>query len=193
MPRSPKLLAFAGSAREQSLNKKLARAAGAIAEAAGAEVTFADLRDYPMPHFDEDDEAARGVPAEVTAFRALMKDADGFIIASPEYNGAPTSMLKNVIDWGSRPADGEPMLACFQQKTALLLAASPGGLGGIRGLPMLRTILSGIGVHVLSGDVAVPKAHEAFDDSGAVVNDTTKQNLERSVGTLVEATRKLVN
>lgn len=192
MPRAPRILAFAGSARSGSINKTLAAAAAASARAAGAEVTFADLRDYPMPLFDEDDEASHGMPDAVLAFRDQLKHADGFIIASPEYNGAPTAMLKNAIDWATRPREGEVPLECFTGKTALLLAASPGGLGGIRGLPVLRTILSGIGVHVLGSDVAVPRAHEAFGPDGEVTDTKTRANIERAVGHLVDVTGKIV-
>ena len=98
MSSSPKILAFAGSAREGSWNKKLVRAAATIAEGAGATVTVADLREYPMPIFDEDLEKAEGIPERVLAFRELLKSHDGFLIASPEYNGAPSALLTAVVE-----------------------------------------------------------------------------------------------
>jgi len=192
MSRAPKILAFAGSARAGSINKKLAIAAAAAVRDTGADVEFVDLREYPMPLFDEDDEASHGTPEPVLAFREKLKDADGFIIASPEYNGAPTAMLKNVIDWATRPREGEAPLECFRGKTALLLAASPGGLGGIRGLPVLRTILSGIGVHVLGCDVAVPRAHETFGPGGEITDPKTRESVVSAVGQLVGLTGKIV-
>ena len=97
-----KILAFAGSAKKASLNKKLLAVAVAGARAAGAEVTVVDLADYPMPIMDEDLEAAEGAPEKATAFKALMIEADGFLISCPEYNSSITPLLKNVIDWASR-------------------------------------------------------------------------------------------
>ncbi len=188
---APRLLAFAGSARTDSLNKKLVRAAAAIAERAGASVTFADLADYPMPLYDGDLEDANGLPEQAVAFRALMKEHDGFLIASPEYNGALSGLLKNVIDWASRPAEGEKPLACFEDKTCTLLAASPGRLGGIRGLPALRVILSGIGTNVLAKDFCLGGAGEAFASDGSLADDQQRAHLERVVTNLVTVTTKL--
>lgn len=190
--RTPRILAFAGSAREASFNKKLVRAAGAIAEREGAEVTFADLRDYPMPIFNEDDESANGIPDPALAFRELMKSHDAFLIASPEYNGAPSALLKNVIDWASRPREGEAPLECFQGKTAAIMGASPGRLGGIRGLPMLRYILSGIGVNVLAKDFALASAHEMLGDN-ALTDEGQQKMLEGVVQNLVRAAGRLAD
>ena len=173
-----KILVFAGSLREASWNFKIAKVAGAGAAAAGADVTTIALHDYPMPVFNEDLEASEGLPETVVAFRQLMLDADGFIIGTPEYNGAVTAALKNAIDWASRPKDGESPLACFKGKACGLVAASPGGLGGIRGLPMARTVLSGIGVHVIPTQVAVGGVHEKFDASGAMTDDKFRGMLE---------------
>ncbi len=188
---APSLLAFAGSSRADSLNKKLARAASAIAERAGATVTFADLADYPMPLYDGDLEDAGGIPEKALAFRALLKQHDGFLIASPEYNGALSGLLKNVIDWASRPLEGEKPLACFEDKTCALLAASPGRLGGIRGLPALRVILSGIGTNVLAKDFCLGGAGGAFADDGSLADDQQRAHLERVVQNLVAVTTKL--
>ncbi len=188
MSKSPKILAFAGSAREGSWNKKLVRAAAVIAEGAGAAVIVADLRDYPMPIFDEDLEKAEGIPERVLAFRELLKSHDGFLIASPEYNGAPSALLKNSIDWATRPRDGEVPLECFSGKTAALVAASPGGLGGLRGLPVLRYILSGIGVNVLGKDFALASAPQAFAADGSLVDDGKRAMLTAVVENHVRVT-----
>lgn len=189
MSGTPRILAFAGSSRAGSFNKMLVRAAASIAEEAGAEVTYADLRDFPMPIFDEDLEAEAGLPKTVKDFRSLMKSHHGFLIASPEYNGAISALLKNTIDWASRPAPGEVPLECFQNKTAALMGASPGRLGGIRALPMLRVILSGIGVHVVAKDFGLAGAHEAFDDGGSLKDPGTKEAVALVARTLVERTR----
>lgn len=158
---SAKVLAFAGSARKDSFNKQLVRNAAAGATAAGAEVTLIDLADYPLPIFDEDLEAA-GTPENALKLKALFLQHDALLIASPEYNSSVSPMLKNVIDWVSRPASGEAGLAAYQNKTAAILAASPGGLGGLRGLVHLRSILSNIGVTVIPGQLAVPRAFEVL-------------------------------
>jgi len=189
MPSTPKILAFAGSLRKDSYNKALARLGGSIAEQQGAEVVFADLLDYPMPIYNEDDENAGGIPDTALAFRELMKSSDAFLIASPEYNGAPSGLMKNVIDWASRPRDGEAPLECFTGKTAALVATSPGRLGGIRGLPILRTILSGIGVNVLAKDFALPGASDAFTGAGELAEDGHRKTLEAVVTNLVTVTR----
>lgn len=166
-----RILAFAGSARAGSLNARLLRAAADGAREAGAEVTLIDLRDYPMPIYDGDLEAASGLPEAAKRLKALMKEHHGFLIASPEYNSALSPLLKNVIDWCSRSEPGEQSLAAYRGKVAGLIAASGGALGGLRGLVTLRMILGNIGVHVLPNQFALPKAHEAFGPDGAPLDE----------------------
>ncbi len=166
MKSPPRLLAFAGSLRRDSFNKRLVPLAAKGAREAGAEVTVLDLRDYPLPVFDQDLEAAEGMPEKGRQLKQLMVEHDGFLIASPEYNSSITAVLKNAIDWASRSAPGEPPLVAFRGKAAALLSASPGNLGGLRGLVHLRSILGNIGVYLLPDQVAVPRAHEAFGPDG---------------------------
>jgi NAD(P)H-dependent FMN reductase len=163
-----KILAFAGSSRKDSFNKKLVRIAAAGAREAGAEVTEIDLRDFPMPIYDGDLEAAEGHPANARKLKDLFVAHHGLLIASPEYNSGISALLKNSIDWVSRPVPGEPSLVAFTGKIAALMATSTGALGGLRGLVQVRMILSNIGVIVLPDQVSIPKAAEAFDDSGAI-------------------------
>ena len=163
-----KILAFAGSSRKDSFNKKLVRIAAAGAREAGAEVTEIDLRDFPMPIYDGDLEAAEGHPANARKLKDLFVAHHGLLIASPEYNSGISALLKNSIDWVSRPVPGEPSLVAFTGKIAALIATSTGALGGLRGLVQVRMILSNIGVIVLPDQVSIPKAAEAFDDSGAI-------------------------
>ena len=170
MPKSPKILAFAGSTRTASYNKQLVRIAAQGARAAGAEVTRIDLRDYPMPLYDGDLEAADGPAETVRALKALMVAHDGFLIASPEYNSGFSGVLKNAIDWVSRPTTGEPALIAFTGKVAGLLSASPGRLGGLRGLVHLRLVLGNIGVLVIPDQVAVAEAGKAFADDGNLLD-----------------------
>ncbi len=166
---TPTILAFAGSTRAGSFNKKLIRVAAAAAREAGAEVTLIDLRDLPLPLFDGDLEDAGGLPENAIKLKALLRAHDGFLISSPEYNSSITGVLKNAIDWASRAeTDDEPSLVAFRGKAAALLSASPGALGGLRGLVHLRAILGNIGVIVLPDQLALGSAHEAFDEFGAL-------------------------
>src|SRR5208283_1217475 len=159
MAYTPKILAFAGSTRKESFNKKLVRIAADTARNAGAQVTLLDLRDIPMPLYDGDLEAEQGIPENGKKFKALLLAHDGLLIAAPEYNSGISGVLKNAIDWASRPVAGEPPLACFAGKVATLMSASPGALGGLRGLVVVRSLLSNMGTIVLPTQVAVPQAH----------------------------------
>jgi len=188
---TPKLLAFAGSSRRESLNKKLVRVAAEAVGAAGAEVTLADLADFAMPLYDGDVEAA-GTPEPALRWKALMKAHDGFLIACPEYNSSYSGLLKNAIDWASRPAPGEPTLAAFAGKTAALLAASPGAMGGIRMLPQLRTLLMNIRVFVIPDQFGLGQANQAFDEQGALKDPKHQQAVRGVAEALVRVTRALV-
>ncbi|MBD2445627.1 NAD(P)H-dependent oxidoreductase [Nostoc sp. FACHB-152] len=179
MADTPKILAFAGSTRTDSYNKKLVKIAAAGAQAAGAEVTYIDLRDLPLPLFDEDLEAQEGMPANAQTLKNLFISHQGLLIASPEYNSSLTAVLKNAIDWVSRPAPDEPPLAAFAGKAAVIMSASPGGLGGLRGLVHLRSILGNIKVLVLPDQVAVPNAYAAFNDDGTLKEPKQQQSIEK--------------
>ncbi len=178
MTNAPKILAFAGSTRTDSFNKKLVRIAAQGATAAGADATFVDLRDFPLPLFDEDLEARDGLPATARQFKDLLLAHDGLLIASPEYNSSFTAVLKNAIDWASRPAEGEAPLGCFAAKVAALMSTSPGALGGLRGLVPLRLLLSNIKVIVLPDQIAVPKAYEAFNSNGSLKDPKQQASVE---------------
>jgi chromate reductase, NAD(P)H dehydrogenase (quinone) len=176
---NPKVLVFAGSTRKGSLHRKLAVAAAADLRARGMDVTLADLRDYPMPLYDGDLETESGVPENARAFRNLLEQHDVFVIASPEYNGSFPALLKNVIDWTSRPVPGERPAGVFRGKKAALLSASPGPGGGNRGLRHLRELLQMIGVDVLLADVTVPRALSAFDEEGFLTRPEDVAAVER--------------
>lgn len=193
MTQPVKILAFAGSNRIASFNKNLVKIAVAGAKATGAEVTYIDLLDYPMPLFNEDLEAQEGLPDTVLKFKTLLKSHQGFLIASPEYNGSITPVLKNAIDWASRPEPNEaPMaLSCFQGKVAALLATSPGGLGGMRGLVHVRAILEGIGVTVIPQQKGIPNAYQAFDENGNLQDEKQVQEVQAIAYKLAEVTAKL--
>ena len=151
-----RILAFAGSTRLESFNNRLVRIAESGARDSGATVTHIDLRDYRLPLFDQDEEAANGKPDGARALKQLLVDHDGLLIASPEYNSSVTGVLKNTIDWVSRPDDGDPFpLVGLRGKVVALMSASPGALGGLRGLVHLRSILGNLGCLVLPEQVAV--------------------------------------
>lgn len=122
----PRILVFAGSSRVDSSNRKLARAAAPALRKEGGKITYIGLKDYPMPLYDVDFEASEGLPPAARALQRLPRDHDAFAIASPEYNGSFSPLVKNVVDWVSRPDAGERPLAAFHGKVAGLMSASPG-------------------------------------------------------------------
>jgi NAD(P)H-dependent FMN reductase len=188
---APKILAFAGSLRRDSLNKKLVAFAAEAARKAGAEVTLIDLKDYPLPVYDGDLEAEQGIPAQAVALKRIFLDHQGLLLACPEYNSSITAVLKNTIDWVSRPDGDEAPLACFVGKVATLLAASPGALGGLRGLVTVRSILGNIKVTVLPGQLAVSRAHEAFAEDGSLTDAKQASRVAGLAQELVDVVAKL--
>ncbi len=176
----PKIIAFAGSTRTESFNKKLIKIAMRAAENCGVEVEYIDLRDFPLPLYDADLESEKGLPDKVKELKKLFHASHGFLISSPEYNSSLSAVLKNTIDWISRPALNESPLACFKDKFAGLMSASPGGLGGLRGLADLRAILGNIGVYVIPDQVAIGKAHEALTPEG-LLKDSKQQILVEQI------------
>ena len=188
-----KILAFAGSARKESHNKKLVACAAKIAREQGAEVTLIDLRDYELPLYDGDLEDAQGAPAAATELFNLFKQHDALLIACPEYNGSITPLLKNTIDWVSRPREGEPRLAAYIDKVAALVSASPGQLGGLRGLVPVRALLGNIGVHVVPSQLAVGESHAVFDEQGEIKDEQLQQRLTDTVTQLVCTANRLHN
>lgn len=191
MPVTPKILVFGGSLRRDSVNHKLAAIAAAGAREAGAQVTLIALRDFPLPLYDGDLEAADGLPAEAKRLKALFREHHGLVIASPEYNSSITAALKNAIDWVSR-AESKDDVSVFAGKTAILCAASPGALGGLRGLVHLRAILGNMGVTVLPDQVAVGQAYQAFTPEGSLADAKQDQRVRQLGATLTRHLAKLL-
>lgn len=175
----PRILAFAGSTRRESFNKRLIKIAAGAAEAAGAEVTLIELADYPLPLMNEDLQAEQGLPENAVALKKLFFDHDGLLLSCPEHNSSITPLLKNTIDWVSRQAPGEGPLAAYKGKVATLMSASPGRLGGLRGLVHVRSILGNIGVLVLPAQIAVSEAHEAFLPDGQLKDAKLNESIEK--------------
>ncbi len=188
-----KILAFAGSTRKDSFNKMLLKNAINGVDGKSAEVTYIDLRDYQLPIYDGDYEIEKGIPENGIKLKELLRNHDGLMIASPEYNSSISAVLKNTIDWISRPEEGRTHLDCFDGKTAALMSASPGALGGLRGLAALRSILGNIKVIALPDQIAIPGADKAFDQNGILIDDIQRKAVEGLGEKLVDITSKLKN
>ncbi len=190
MPYTPKILAFAGSLRQESFNKKLIKIAVKGAQQAGAEVTLIDLKDYPLPIFDEDVEK-QGLPDNARKLKDLFIANHGLLLSCPEYNSSITGVLKNTIDWVSRPVPNEPNLAGFNNKAGALMSASPGALGGLRGLVHVRSILSNLNVLLIPQQVAVSKAHEAFNPDGSLKDAKQQISIEQLGASVANLLKKI--
>ncbi|MDX2290085.1 MAG: NAD(P)H-dependent oxidoreductase [Hyphomicrobiaceae bacterium] len=184
---------IAGSARAASHNKRLARLGAAIANANDIPATFADLGDYPMPLYDGDLETAEGPPDNARKLKALMELHVGVLICCPEYNSSITPLLKNTLDWVSRVRDeGEATNHVFKTRVFALASASPGGMGGLRGLVAVRTVLEiGLGALVLPEQFALPRAADAYDDGETLKDKQAQSRFEEQIQKLARASRVL--
>lgn len=189
----PRLLFISGSAREKSWNKRLAKLGEKIADANGIAGTFADLGDYPMPIYNGDDELRGGPPENARKLKELMKVHSGIFIASPEYNSSFSPLVKNAIDWVSRTRDdGEAPLEVYKTRVFALGSASPGGMGGLRGLSHLRLVLEiGLGALVLPDQFAVPRAVDAFEENGHLKNKDAQETFKALIQKLARAAHVL--
>lgn len=186
---NPIIFAFAGSIRKGSFNRMLLTEAVELGRQAGLEINHIELADYPMPIMDEDLEAEKGQPENATALRKMMLEADGLLLACPEYNSSITPLMKNVIDWVSRKESGGGGLEPYENKKALLLGASPGGRGGKRAVATVRSILGNIGVEVFDEDFTLPRAGDAFDDQGRLSDAQTRDTLRRTIHSFAQFMR----
>lgn len=191
MSKKPKILAFAGSLREKSYNKRVLKVAIEGAKKAGAEITYVDLKDYPMPIYNADLQETQGFPAIATAFQKLLLEHDGLMISSPEYNASLPGALKNAIDWTSRANGDLKVGECYKGKLAVIMTAGPGAFGGIRCLGHLRDVLTILLVNTLPSEIAVAKVGGMFDgDSDEMTNDTMRGVLEELGRSLVDTLQK---
>jgi chromate reductase len=186
-----KILALSGSARRDSLNRKLLEIAVCGARDSGASVASISLADYPLPLYDGDLEADQGAPDNARALQRLFAEHDGLLIASPEHNGGYTALLKNAVDWISRPtATGESGVLLFSRKVSAVISASPGPMGGLRSVLGFRGVLEKLGSIVIPQSFSLGTAHTAFD--GSVLLDEKVRANVRSVGAaLAEMTKRL--
>lgn len=179
------VLVFAGSLRSDSYNKLLAKEAAELARQEGANVTYIDLRDFPMPFYDADLETSEGLPKNAKKLRDLMMESDAVIIASPQYNESVSSVLKNAIDWASRGEDGQASKAAFKGKKFALMSASPRKKGGAKGLSHLRVILGDCGADVIEPETSVRFADQAFDSQGHLIDTETLTLLRQQIQALL--------
>ncbi len=178
------VLVFAGSTREKSWNRLLARRAADAAQRLGAETTLLELGDFDIPLYNADLEA-RGTPADAIRLKEVFHAHPAWIICSPEYNGSYTGLLKNTIDWVSSPVKGHPEWSDgfkpFTGKVVGLLSASPGALGGLRSLSHLTPLLMNLQCWVNPRQFALAKAAEAFDAQGQLVAASQQEAVDTVV------------
>lgn len=177
---------FAGSMRQASLNKKLARLAAAALERAGAEVDLAELRDFEMPLYDGDLEAASGVPAGALRLRDRLHAAGSLCLVTPEYNHSIPGTVKNAVDWLSRIKPNP-----LANVPAVLMSASPGLAGGSRAVWALKVPLELLGALVYPGIFSLPQANQRFTPEGALRDDELAERLERLCRDFVAYARAL--
>jgi chromate reductase, NAD(P)H dehydrogenase (quinone) len=173
-----RILAFSASVRRGSYNTRLVTAAANGAREAGAEVTLLNLKDYPLPIYDADDEAANGLPENVLKLKQLFHEHDGYMIASPEYNGGFPGLLKNLTEWLSRKVEGGRPFDIWADKPVVAMSASPGALGGNRMMAMLRAHLLHLHMVVIPDVVGVSNAASVLAEDGGVTDDAMRKRIE---------------
>lgn len=180
-----RILAICGSTRAGSFNRKLLSEAVEALSRLGATVTVANLAELAMPFYDGDVEEKHGMPAGAKRLRALLRESDGVVMASPEHNGAVTAILKNALDWTSRNEAGQPSNDAFKGKPCALMSASPGPAGGARSLANLRTILNNVSARILERQVTVGSCFKSFDADGRLAVPSVKNDVEALMRELV--------
>lgn len=186
-----KIIALAGSLRENSYNQQLVKIAAEGAKEAQAEVQIINLADFNIPLFSEDLEAEE-TPSGVNDLKRLFAQSQGILLASPEYNGSISGVLKNALDWLSRPSKDAEIGSAFQGKVAGIMATSPGGLGGLRGLNHTRDILFNLGVTIVPNQIAIPAAYQAFDETGSLVDDKQQASVKALGAKVVDIASRLI-
>jgi chromate reductase, NAD(P)H dehydrogenase (quinone) len=191
---TPSLLVFAGSTRQASFNRLLARNAADMARTAGATVTLLELADFDIPMYNADLEA-RGTPADVIKLKALLHAHPAWVICSPEYNGSYSGLLKNTMDWASSPVRSDPAwtdgLKAFRGKVVGMLSASPGALGGLRSQSHLAPLLLNLQCWVAPKAFALAKAGDAFDADGQLRDPAQRQKVQDVIDQVLLAAERL--
>lgn len=194
MTTSPNILVMAGSSRRESLARRLAQACIEPLLRAGAEARLIELADYPAPLYNGDLEAGSGLPERIVDLQRQLAACDGLLVVNPEYNGSITPLLKNTLDWCSRPNPQDPARsggAVYAGRAAAVVASSPGPLGGMRVLFHVRDILGYLGMHVIPQQLAVGRAGEAIGADFRLVDARQQAMLEEVARSLAETARRL--
>lgn len=179
-----RVLGFAGSLREGSYNRALIRAAGELAPPG---MTIESFHLQGIPLYDRDVEK-RGDPEPVAAFKEAIRDADALLIATPEYQHGISGVLKNALDWASRPPGSSPL----QEKPAAILGASPGFTGTARAQEQLRQVLAYNRTYaLLQPEVLVSRAHEKIDEDGQLVDEDSREWIGKLLDGLYDWTLRL--
>lgn len=180
-----KILAFSGSNRQDSYNKKLIREAVKIAEKEGAKVTLIDLKDFEMPLYNGDLEENQGIPSNAKRLKTLLIEHDAIMISTPEYNGSISAMLKNSIDWVSRPEKNGVYQNPFKEKKIAIMSATVSNTPRGKSLIHLRDILTVLAGNVIQSQVIVGNAQEVFQrNEGQIV--LVRQELQKSIHSLLQ-------
>lgn len=185
----PRLLVCAGSARTDSLHRQLARSAEAALSMAGADASFVEIGEYDLPLYNQDLEEQQGIPTPARQLREMLLSHDGLALASPEYNGSYSPLLKNTIDWVSRPLPGERHSSAFKGKVAGLMSTTPGPNGGRAGLSQLRQLLEWLGMRVIASQLTLPRSSQAFDADGKLSRPEDVEAMTAWADELVQAVR----
>ena len=186
MANPPRILAFSGSARRDSLNRKLLAVVVEAVRAVGGDVTLLDLNEYSLPLYHGDLEDKEGLPPNAQKLIELVLAHDAVLIASPEYNSQITPLLKNTIDWCTR-GDENPL----RGKAAAVVSASPGMFGGIRSMTMARQLLTHLGCYVVPAQCVLPNADKAFDANGRLTDMRTQKAVIAVANDIVRVAAKL--
>ena len=189
-----KILVFAGSTREKSFNRQLARATAAMASASGADVTHIELSDFDVPMYNADLEA-RGTPAAVLKLKQITFENPAWIICTPEYNASYPALLKNTLDWVSSPVKSDPDwtdgFKSSRGKVVGVLSASPGALGGLRSQSHLAPLLLNLQCWLAPVNFALGHAGDAFDAQGALVNEPARRHVQAVIDQVLWAATRL--
>ena len=188
-----KILIFAGSTRQQSFNRRLARVAAEMAQSSGAQATLLELGELDIPMYNADLEAL-GTPADVRRLKQLMWEHPAWIVCTPEYNGSYTALLKNTIDWASSPVKGDAVWnrggRSFEGKVVGLLSASPGALGGLRSLSHLSPLLRNLQCWVSPKQFALGTASQAFDAQGRLQDEAHRAGVQGVIDQVLWAAKR---
>lgn len=190
---SPKILVFAGSTRTGALSGKLAALAAKELALADAEVTRISLADYPLPIYNGDLEAEKGIPENAVKLARLIAAHDGVFIATPEYNNSVPPLLKNAIDWVSRNKGGKDGIH-FRNKVFAIGSTSDGMVGGARALIDCRKIVqAGLGAILIPDKIEIGRAQDAFDEAGELIPEPVSKLLKSLCRHLVQLSRQMAD